>query len=184
VPSAPANLTATPGNSQVTLSWSASSGAVSYSVYRGTFADGEDPVPISSGSPATGYTDSSVTNGTTYYYKVTAVNLNGESARSNEASATPNTLPTAPNNLTATAVSKSRIDLTWTNNDSSATSVSIERSTNGTHFAQTATVGGAASSYSDTGLVKNKKYYYRVRAVNSAGASDYSNVASATTLKH
>src|SRR6266705_282955 len=79
VPSAPANLTATPGNSQVTLSWSASGGAVSYSVYRGTFANGEDPVPISSGTPATGYTDSSVTNGTTYYYKVTAVNLNGES---------------------------------------------------------------------------------------------------------
>ena len=184
VPSAPANLTATPGNSQVTLSWSASGGAVSYNVYRGTFANGEDPVPISSGSPATGYTDSSVTNGTTYYYEVTAVNLNGESARSNEASATPNTLPAAPSNLTATAVSKSRINLTWTNNDSSATSVRIERSTNGTHFALTATVGGVASGYSDTGLVKNKKYYYRVRAVNSAGASDYSNVASATTLKH
>jgi phosphatidylinositol-3-phosphatase len=184
VPSPPANLTATPGNSHVSLAWSASGGAISYNVYRGTTAGGESPTPISSGSSATSYTDSSVSNGTTYYYEVTAVNANGESGFSNEASATPNAPPAAPSNLAATAVSKSQISLTWTNNDASATSISIERSTDRTRFTQVATIGGSVSSYLDTGLAKNKKYYYRVRAINGAGASAYSNTASATTLKH
>lgn len=86
-PPAPTGLTATPGNQQVNLSWSASTGATSYNVLRGT-ANGGPYSPI--GSPATtSYTDTGLTNGTTYYYVVTAVNANGASGDSNQASATP-----------------------------------------------------------------------------------------------
>ena len=86
-PPAPAGLTATAGNAQVSLSWNASAGATSYNVMRGTVNGG----PYSAiGLPtATNYTDTGLTNGTTYYYVVTAVNANGASGDSNQASATP-----------------------------------------------------------------------------------------------
>jgi glycosidase/fibronectin type 3 domain-containing protein len=89
VPSAPTNLTATAGSSQVSLTWTASSGAVSYNVYRGTTAGGEGAAPIATGVTGASYVDTGLTNGTTYYYKVAAVNSAGTSGLSNEASAKP-----------------------------------------------------------------------------------------------
>jgi hypothetical protein len=88
VPAAPTGLTATAGNHQVALSWTASTGATSYSVYRGTAAGGESGTAIGTVT-TTSYTDTGLTNGTTYYYKVAAVNASGTSAKSNEASAMP-----------------------------------------------------------------------------------------------
>src|SRR2546426_5990537 len=93
VPSAPQNLVATAGNTQVTLAWSVSSsngGATitGYDVYRGSASNGEGTTPIATVT-GTSYTDSGLTNGKTYYYKVTAINSVGESLASNEASATP-----------------------------------------------------------------------------------------------
>lgn len=87
-------LTATAGNSQITLNWNAYPGAVSYNVARGTTSGGVCPSGcnyITNSSPPTGttYTDSNLTNGTTYYYLVNANYRNGLSALSNEASATP-----------------------------------------------------------------------------------------------
>src|SRR5262249_34446448 len=81
----------------------------------------------------------------------------------------------------ANAASSSEIDLTWTNNASTATNVLVERSTDGTNFSQIASVAGAASSYQDLGLHAGTTYYYRVRAANSTGDSPYSNVANAAT---
>jgi Glycosyl hydrolases family 39 len=86
-PAAPTNLAATAGNGSVSLSWKASSGAVSYNVYRGTVS-GQETVLVS-GLSSTSYADGSVANGTTYFYEVTAVNGAGESGRSNEVKATP-----------------------------------------------------------------------------------------------
>ncbi|MGO8670756.1 MAG: glycoside hydrolase family 3 C-terminal domain-containing protein, partial [Capsulimonadaceae bacterium] len=88
-PSTPTNLTATAGNAQVSLSWTASSGATSYSVYRGTASGAESATAIASGVTTTSYTNTGLTNGTAYFYKVAAVNANGTSALSTEASATP-----------------------------------------------------------------------------------------------
>ncbi len=93
----PTNLTATAGNGVINLSWTAPSGALTYNIYRGTSPGGEGGTPIATGVTTTAYADTSVTSGTTYYYTVTAVNLNStyvpplpaESAPSNEASALP-----------------------------------------------------------------------------------------------
>ena len=96
-PSAPTGLAATAGNASVALSWTASTGATSYNVYRGTTSGGESATPIASVITTTSYTDTSVTNGTKYYYKVAAVNAGGTSALSAEASATPEPgVPSAP----------------------------------------------------------------------------------------
>jgi hypothetical protein len=92
-PPAPTNLTASAGNLQVTLNWSAASGAVSYNLKRGTTGGGPYGTLVASGISATSYTDTTVANGTTYYYVVTAVNAGGESLNSNEASATPAAAP-------------------------------------------------------------------------------------------
>ncbi len=89
VPTVPANVTATAGNAQVTLSWAASNGAASYSVYRGTAAGAESATPLFTGLTTTSRIDNSAANGVTYFYKVAAVNTAGTSAMSNEVSATP-----------------------------------------------------------------------------------------------
>jgi hypothetical protein len=97
VPDAPTDLTVTPGDSQVTLSWDAPDSAVTgYNIYQGSSAGGESATPVNS-SPVTGtsYTVSGLTDGTTYYFEVTAVNdpsgFTGpsEGPPSNETSATP-----------------------------------------------------------------------------------------------
>jgi PKD repeat protein len=96
-PGAPTGLAASAGNGQATLNWSApaSNGGVnitSYRVYRGT-ASGNETLLTSGGCGGLGAvlscTDTGLTNGQTYYYKVSAVNAIGEGPQSNEASATP-----------------------------------------------------------------------------------------------
>ncbi|MFX3651315.1 MAG: glycoside hydrolase family 6 protein [Paenibacillus sp.] len=87
-PAAPAALTATAGNAQVSLTWTASAGATSYSVKRALSASGPFTT-IAENVSGTSYTNTSLTNGTTYHYVVSAVNTAGQSANSAVASATP-----------------------------------------------------------------------------------------------
>src|SRR6185369_8160558 len=86
-PAAPTNLQATAGNAQVQLSWNASSGATSYNVKRSITSGG--PYTTIASPAAAAYTDTGATNGTTYFYVVTAVNGGGESGNSTQVSATP-----------------------------------------------------------------------------------------------
>jgi hypothetical protein len=88
-PAAPTALGATAGNAEVALSWTASSGAATYNVYRGTAAGAEGATAIATGITTVNHTDTGLNNGTTYYYKVAAVNTGGTSPVSNEASAKP-----------------------------------------------------------------------------------------------
>jgi len=89
----------------------------------------------------------------------------------------------APSNLTATAQSTSAIALNWTDNSTSETGFTIESSTNGsTGWSVLATVGANVTSYSNGGLSPNTTRFYHVRAFTGAGASAWSNTASATTF--
>lgn len=92
VPNSPTNLTATPGNKKVDLSWDAVDGATSYNVKRSETAGGPYQTIVTTTTGAITYTDTGLQNGTTYYYVVSAVNAGGESPNSNEASATPTAL--------------------------------------------------------------------------------------------
>ena len=93
VPGAPGGLAATPGNGQISLTWTAASGATAYRVHRAT-ASGGPYTNIQTNLLATSFTNTGLTNGTAYYYVVTATNGVGEGANSNEASATPTAPPT------------------------------------------------------------------------------------------
>jgi subtilisin family serine protease len=185
IPLAPTGLSATPGINQVGLSWNSSSGATSYNVMRALVSGG--PYNVIGTPTSTTYTDIAGMNGTTYFYVVSAVNSAGVSPNSNEVSAdplAPPPVPEAPSGLTDQTVSKSQINLAWNDNSSAEESFKIERSTDGTTFTQIASVGVGVTSYSNTGLARNKLYYYRVRAYNVSGNSAYSNTASAKTLKN
>jgi hypothetical protein len=177
-PSAPTNLSATAGNQQASLSWTAGGGATSYNVKRGTASGG----PYTTvGSPAgTTYADTSLTNGTAYYYVVTAVNATGESGNSNQATATPKAAPTAPAtplNLTATGGNQ-QVSLAWTTS-TGATSYNVKRATI-TGGPYTTVASPAGISYTDTTVTNGTTYYYVVTAVSASGESANSNQASAT----
>jgi hypothetical protein len=96
----------------------------------------------------------------------------------------PLSVPAAPSGLSATAPSSStEADLSWTDNDTNATSYQVQRSTDPSFSSGVVTFGlaGGSTSYADTSVSPATQYYYRVLAVNAAGASGPSNVASATT---
>ena len=177
VPAAPTNVAATGGNAQVTLTWSASTGATTYNVKRGTTTGG--PYTTVGSPSAANFTDSTVTNGTTYFYVVTAVNSAGESANSAEKSATPAAPvpPSAPTGLTTTP-GNVQILLTWTAS-SGATSYHVKRgTTTGGPYTQ---VGApATASFTDTTVSNGAQYFYVVSALNSAGESANSSEVTAT----
>lgn len=165
----PTGLTATIGDSTVTLAWTASNGATGYHVKRATTSGG--PYTQMSAPTSPGYTDSSVTNGTTYYYVVSAMNAAGESANSAEVAATPKgptTPPAPPTNLVATP-GDTVVTLTWTAS-TGATSYNVKRSTtNGGPY--TTIASPTSPTYTDTGVTDGTTYYYVVSAVNSFGES-------------
>src|SRR5437899_3073462 len=179
---APTNLVATAGNARIALSWSAPStngGSVitNYKVYRGTSSNTETFLAQIGNS--TSYTDTAVINGQTYYYKVSAVNSIRESPQSNEASAILSTIPSAPQNLQATAGVGS-VTLSWqapSNGGSPITGYKIYRSSSSGTEGLLTTVGNV-TSYTDTGLASDHIYFYKVTAVNRIGTSLQSNEAS------
>jgi hypothetical protein len=162
----PANLTATGSDSTITLSWTASPGATSYNVKR-AIKSGGPYTQLASATSAT-YTDSSVTNGTKYYYVVSSINTAGESANSREVSATPapTAAPAAPTNVVATA-GNAQVALTWTAS-TGATSYHVKRATtSGGPYAQIA--APTSASYTDTAVTNGTTYFYVVSAINSIG---------------
>jgi hypothetical protein len=89
--------------------------------------------------------------------------------------------PTAPTVLTATATSATAINLAWTDNANNESGFAIERALGAGAFAQIASVGADAVTYTDSGLAAATAYSYRVRAYNAGGYSAYTNTATATT---
>ncbi len=152
VPAAPTGIAATAGNAQISLSWAASTGATSYNVYRGTASGAEGSTAAATGITTASYTDTGLSNGLTYFYKVAAVNGGGTSAQSTEASATPEpSIPAAPTGLTATG-GNTQVSLSWTAS-TGATTYNVYRGTaTGAEGSTAAATGITTASYTDTGL--------------------------------
>jgi fibronectin type 3 domain-containing protein len=172
-------------SSSLQIVWDASLNATSYKLYRSTSSSGTFTV-VYSGS-ATEYTNTGLSSGTTYYYKATAVNSAGESNYTSTVSGTTSgssgggaTTPGTPTGVTATAQSSSSIRVSWSA-VSGATSYKVyyEIGSSPTKNLASGTVTG--TSYTHTGLTASTTYYYYIKAVNSAGESDYSFLAVATT---
>ncbi len=136
-------------------------------------------------SPASGWTA-----GTVAYYGYMAYAANYRSGGTT--TPPPTAVPSAPTNLTASrggSESSQRINLTWTDNSNNETNFTVERCTGSSSYCasqgswsvRTSTLAANTTSYTDTGLSRKTTYTYRVKATNSAGSSNYSNLASATT---
>jgi fibronectin type 3 domain-containing protein len=177
-PAAPTGLQAAGGNAQVSLTWTASTGATSYHVKRST-TSGSGYAQIAAPTAAN-FTDTTVTNGTTYFYVVSALNAIGESANSAQANATPvapATPPAAPTGLQATG-GNAQVSLTWTAS-TGATSYHVKRSTtSGSGYAQIS--APTAANYTDTIVTNGTTYFYVVSALNAVGESANSAQATAT----
>jgi len=191
-PAAPSGLTATAvSSSQINLAWTDNSiNEDGFKIERCQNAGCVNFAQVAQvGANVTTYNDTGLAASTTYGYRVRAFNSGGDSAYSNTAEATTQvtqTVPAAPSNLVATAVSTSQINLSWTDNANNEQGFKIERCQGNscTNFVQIAQVAVAnTTSYSDTGLASNTRYRYRVRAYNSVGNSAYSNIATARTLR-
>ncbi|MBI3961851.1 MAG: fibronectin type III domain-containing protein, partial [Deinococcus sp.] len=188
-PLPPANLAATAvSGSQINLSWQDNaSDEGGFKLERRTDAASGWVQMGTVGGNVTSYQDTGLVAGTTYFYRVRAYNAQGDSTYSNEAQAatpSPGTPPLPPSRLTATGVSRTRINLSWRDNSTDEGGFRIERISRTTGaWIQVATVGANVSSYRHTRLRPNTTYYYRVLAYNANGDSAYSNEASARTRK-
>jgi RHS repeat-associated protein len=182
-PNAPGNLGGSVSGTTVTLGWTDnSSDETGFKLERKTGAGGTYGQIAAPAANATSYSDTGLAFGTTYYYRIRATNADGDSAYSNELSRSIDTLPAAPSGLSAAPSGNSQINLAWTDASGNETAFKIERKTGaGGTYAQIATTAANATSYSNTGLAANTAYFYRVRAANAIGDSDYSNEASAAT---
>ena len=181
-PAAPTQLTAAvqagPG---VALTWRDNAGnesgfAVERSADGGATYARIATAPARSGTGNVSFTDTGVTLGSTYLYRVAAENVAGASATAGPVTVSV-AVPAAPANVTATALrqgANERVTVTWSPVPG-ATGYTVQRSADpafGT-VASTNTVAAGASSFT-TGNIARQTWYFRVNAVNGLGSSDWS----------
>ena len=179
-PDIPSNIRASAGDNQATVSWDSVAGATSYNIYYGT-ATGISKTSTQIADVTSPQVKTGLLNGTTYFFVVTAVNANGESAVSLEVSAKPSaTPPPAAPSLTSATAGNTQVTLVW-GAVAGATSYNVYRGTaagvtkiSGTKFT------GVSSPYDATGLTNGTPYFFVVTAVGTGGESAESNERSAT----
>jgi fibronectin type 3 domain-containing protein len=178
---APSGVVATAGDTQVALTWSASAGASSYTVYRGASSTASTMVAVASGVAATSFGDTGLTNGTVYYYRVRGVSGDNLSPFSASVSAKPLPPPpsASPGNFTATA-GNAVVVLNWSAVEG-AVGYRIFRATAGVW--DTAPIASTSrTTYRNTGLTNDTAYTYKIAAYNIGGNGPLSTEASATPL--
>jgi hypothetical protein len=183
-PVAPVGLLATAVSpSQIELTWTDNnSNEDGTRIERST--DGVNFIEIATvGVNVTVYSNGGLNSNTEYTYRLRAFNSGGNSSYSGTASATTLTgPPAAPSGLQLTTISTTQINLRWIDNSNNESGFYIERSPNGTSsWVQVGSVAADATTFAATGLTRNTRYYFRVRAWNGQGPSAYSNTASAKT---
>ena len=182
-PAAPANISAAGlGNGAIQLSWSSSGPEPSIFLIERS-ADGSSFKQIASVEvDQLTFIDLDVNDEVEYRYRIQGLSRWGLSPYSGVVSQKRSSaVVKSPQQLQSSAVSPSEADLTWRNQDAAATAVAIERQgPNGSAFSEIARIP-VATSFRVTGLAAATTYTFRVRAVASAGLSNYSNVTTVTT---
>ena len=159
------------------LTWAAVDGAAKYEIYRST--QQSTGFTLLGTTTSTNYVNTGAAVGKTYYYKVRALNVDGAAgAYSSTVSGAAKAVAPAAPTVTMTYSDGGKPKLTWSA-VSGAASYRVYRSeSRGTGYSLLGTT--TSTSYVNTGAAVGKTYYYRVKAVNSAGTSAYSNIVSGT----
>jgi FtsP/CotA-like multicopper oxidase with cupredoxin domain len=197
-PGAPSALTVSVKGGKATLTWTDNSlNETGFTIQRAAdagFTTGLTTFTV--GPNVTTYTDATIKNNQTYYYRVFASNLVGSpqpgfpnatvvSTFSNTAVAGQGQPPADPSNLSATTITRTSVTLTWTDNSNNEDGFLIQRADNN-GFSQgltSFTVGPNVTTFTDTTVQPNTRYYYRVRSFNGLGNSGFSNTINVTTLR-
>ena len=181
VPNAPTNVTATAGNTQVTVNWnlSTNNGGSAITSYTVTSSPEGRTATTDNGSTRTA-TVTGLTNGIAYTFTVVATNALGNSPTASVGPVTPRTIPNAPTNVTATEGNTQAI-VNWTastNNGGSAITSYTVTSSPGNFQATTTNVSTTTVTATVTGLTNGIAYTFTVVASNDAGPSSASSPAS------
>ena len=129
--------------------------------------------------------DAALVGGTTYYYKVYAINTYGTSAASNTANAVASDVPAQVTGLTITSSATTNLILDWTApsaQGSAITGYKVERSPNGTTGWTTEAANEQDTDFTDAPLTSNILYYYKVSAINAFGTGAPSTITNAPPL--
>ncbi|MDN5216835.1 fibronectin type III domain-containing protein [Fulvivirgaceae bacterium BMA12] len=132
---------------------------------------------------STTFSDAQLNPGITYQYRIMAYNAVGESGYSNTLKIT--TLSVAPNKpleLKLKVISSSQIDLSWIDDAHNENGFKLERGVGSNPFEALVDLPKDSTAYQDKGLSPNTLYHYRILAYNNVGNSEYSNIASDTTI--
>lgn len=188
-PFAPSNLTAVLandalGNTVIKTAWKDNSddewGFALERSTDSTFATGVLKADLDSNTVAA--TSIPIEEGVTYYFRINASNKYGASKYSatTKLDVVVSAAPNAPYDLKGTATS-AEVSLKWGDDSNKETAFDVERSTDGKTFTKLASTGRNVVTYIDKTVAEKTKYYYRVRATNVKGNSDYTNVLEITT---
>lgn len=178
-PAAPSVLNATAiSQTQINLSWMDNSGnETGFKIEMGLSTSSFSEIGTV-GADVTSFSATNLSANTTYYFRVRAYNADGNSSFTSIVSkATWPNAPIAPTNLGGSYFASSSliiINLNWTDNSSNETGFKVERGTDGTNFSQIGT--STFAGFSDNGNYSATTFYYRVKAYNLGGESDYTNV--------
>lgn len=184
----PSNITASATSfSQIDLSWTDNETTeTAYQVERATSANGPFTVVANLGANASSYSDTGLSQLTTYFYRVSVTDGSNTVAGTIVSETTPSdgtpTLPAAPSNANAVATGQTSIDLSWNDNTNNEDAFIVERSIGDeSNYAVVATLAKNKTTFSDQGLTSATTYFYRIKAENGVGDSPFSASASATT---
>ncbi|MFS1514442.1 fibronectin type III domain-containing protein [Chengkuizengella sp. SCS-71B] len=177
VPAEPGVINVMEGNKQVNLTWAEIKGATQYKVYQSTTSGNYGEAMGTVSSPL--YDVKNLTNGTGYFFVVTAINESGESDESEEVNATPKTVPTAPTNITATAGKNGKVTVQFTppTDDGGSEITGYEVSALPGNIKEI----GTESPMTITGLSNGTNYSFTVKAINSVGKSEASEESNAVS---
>ena len=186
LPGAPTTLMAVRGNAEVTLSWSApSDNGRPITAYRVQWSTDNftTVTPVDLGNVTTTVI-TGLTNGTEHQFRVLATNLAGNGPYSTAVTAIPATVPTAPQNFTATPGDTSTL-LQWqhptSNGGTAITRYRLERSTDGVTFTEQYVnqIFSTTTSINATALTNGQNYWWRLAARNAVGTGPFTPVVQA-----